>query len=183
MLHGNRRELDAIAKKVMSTTGMITSALRFVPLAGILSVLLIGVIWRVLLQRRRYGTSGIARFDLNEPAQLARTAGFILFFAGLGVQAFDAARNPAGIQAPTWLSPEGALVLSSAGAVMLIGGLVLLVSAQLQMGRPGGSVSTKARPPVSSITVSFVSAAILSIWRFLSSSPAMQPCCRHPYRF
>jgi hypothetical protein len=129
MLHGNRRELDAIAKKVMPTTEMITSALRFVPLAGILSVLLIGVIWRALLQRRRYGTSGIARFDLNEPAQLARAAGFILFFVGLGVQAFDAARNPAGIQAPTWLSREGALVLSSAGAVMLIGGLVLLVSA------------------------------------------------------
>ena len=118
----------------MSPTETVTSALRFVPLAGILSVLLIGVIWRALLQRRRYGTSGIARFDLSEPAQLARAGGFILFFAGLGVQAFDAARNPAGVHAVTWLPPRGALVLSGIGAIILVGGLVLLVAAQLQMG-------------------------------------------------
>jgi hypothetical protein len=90
----------------MSATETITSALRFVPLAGIMSVLLIGVIWRAILQRRRYGTSGIARFDLNEPAQLARAAGFILFFTGLGVQAFDAARDSAGVHAATWLPPR-----------------------------------------------------------------------------
>jgi protein-S-isoprenylcysteine O-methyltransferase Ste14 len=112
----------------------IKATLRFVPLAGIMSVLLIGVIWRALLQRRRYGTSGIAWFDLSEPSQLARAGGFILFFAGLGVQAFDAARNPPGVHAATWLPPQGALLLSSTGAIVLVGGLVLLVTAQLQMG-------------------------------------------------
>jgi protein-S-isoprenylcysteine O-methyltransferase Ste14 len=116
----------------MAAAETITSTLRVVPLAGIMSVLFIGVMWRALVQRRRYGTLGIVRFDLKEPAQAARATGFILFFVVLGVQAFDAARKPAVVHAPTWLRPEG--VLSIAGAIILLGGLVLLVVAQLQMG-------------------------------------------------
>jgi protein-S-isoprenylcysteine O-methyltransferase Ste14 len=112
----------------------MVSILRFVPLAGIVSVLLIGVIWRALVQRRRYGTLGIVRFDLKEPAQAARAAGFILFFGVLAVQAFLAARKPAGVRAATWLPPEGVVALSIAGAIVLVGGLALLVAAQLQMG-------------------------------------------------
>jgi protein-S-isoprenylcysteine O-methyltransferase Ste14 len=52
----------------------------------------------------------------------------------LAAQAFQAAMNPAGFHLPTWLQPEGALILSIAGAILLIGGLVLLVAAQLEMG-------------------------------------------------
>ncbi len=110
------------------------SLLRFVPLTGIASVLFIGVLWRALVQRRRYGTLGIGRFDLKEPAQAARAAGFILFFGVLAVQAFRAARNPAPVRAANWLPVEALLVLSIAGAIILAGGLVLLVAAQLQMG-------------------------------------------------
>jgi len=116
----------------MSAT--VTSILHFVPFAGIISVLLIGVIGRALVQRMRYGTLGIVRFDLKAPAQAARAAGFVLFFGVLAVQALDAARRPAGARAAAWLPPEGALALSIAGAIVLVGGLGLLVAAQLQMG-------------------------------------------------
>jgi len=101
----------------MAAAQTIASTLRFVPLAGIISVLLIGVIWRALVQRRRYGTLGIVRFDLKAPAQLARAAGFILFFGVLAVQAFRAARGPAVVHAADRLSPEGVLALSIAGAM------------------------------------------------------------------
>ena len=112
----------------------MVSILRFVPFAGIISVLLIGVFWRALMQLRRYGTLGIVRFDLKEPAQAARAAGFILFFAVLGVQALDAARKPTVIHVARWLPSKSALALSIAGAIILASGLVLLVAAQLQMG-------------------------------------------------
>ena len=125
----------------------MVSILRFVPLAGIVSLLLIGVIWRALVQRRRYGTSRIVRLDLRDPAQAARAAGFILFFGVLAVQAFDAARKPAGLRAATWLPSEGVLALSTAGAIILVGGLVLLVAAQLQMGASWRiGIDEKSRP-------------------------------------
>jgi protein-S-isoprenylcysteine O-methyltransferase Ste14 len=103
------------------------------PLAGIASILLIGVAWRALLQRRRYGTWGFVRSGLTEPAQVARAGGFFLVFGGLAGQALNAARRPDALHV-TWLPSQGALILSVVGAVVLIGGLALLVAAQLDMG-------------------------------------------------
>jgi protein-S-isoprenylcysteine O-methyltransferase Ste14 len=118
----------------MSVTETMISTLRFMPLAGILSILLIGVAWRALLQRTRYGTWGFVRSALSEPAQAARAAGFFVVFALLAAQAFQAAVNPAGFYVPTWLPSEGALILSIVGAIVLTDGFALLVVAQLQMG-------------------------------------------------
>jgi protein-S-isoprenylcysteine O-methyltransferase Ste14 len=110
------------------------STLRFMPLAGILSILLIGVAGRALLQRRRYGTWGFVRAGLSEPAQAARAAGFFVVFAVLAAQAFHAAMNPAGVHLAIWLPPQGALILLIVGAIVLMAGLALLVVAQVQMG-------------------------------------------------
>jgi protein-S-isoprenylcysteine O-methyltransferase Ste14 len=115
-------------------TETIISILRFMPLAGIVGLLLIGVMWRAWLQRRRYGAWGVIRFSVKERAQAARVGAIALPFAVLAGQAFDAAMRPADVHLQTWLSPQTALTLSIVGAIVLVGGLALLVVAQLQMG-------------------------------------------------
>jgi protein-S-isoprenylcysteine O-methyltransferase Ste14 len=105
--------------------------MRFMPLAGILSILIIGVAGRALLQRRHYGTWGFVRAGLIEPAQTARATGFFLVFGVLGAQAFHAAMRPARVYDETSLP---AVILSTIGVIILVGGLALLVVAQLQMG-------------------------------------------------
>ena len=112
----------------------IISILRFMPLAGIVALLLIGVMWRAWLQRRRYGAWGIIRFSVKERAQAARVGAIALPFAVLAGQAFDAAMRPVSVHLQTWPSPQIALILSIVGAIVLVGGLALLVAAQLQMG-------------------------------------------------
>ena len=112
----------------------IVSIVRLLPLAGILSILLIAVAGRALLQRRRYGTWGFVRASLIEPAQSARAAGFFLVFGVLGVQAVDVVMNPARMSYGSSLPPQVTATLSAIGAIVLIGGLALLVVAQLQMG-------------------------------------------------
>jgi protein-S-isoprenylcysteine O-methyltransferase Ste14 len=111
----------------------MTQLLRFLPLAGILSIFFIGVLGRALLQRARFGTWGIVRSGLNEPAQVARAGGFGLVFILLGIQGFRAVHLP-GLSGEASLSLQAALMLAIAGAVTLIGGLVLFVTAQWQMG-------------------------------------------------
>ena len=117
----------------MIVSESMTSILRVLPLAGMLSVLFVGVAWRALLQRRRHGTWGVVGSGLIEPAQAARAGIFILVFTLLTAQALGALKNPAGFSG-SWLRPEGFLVLSIGGAMLIVAGLVLLVVAQLQMG-------------------------------------------------
>jgi protein-S-isoprenylcysteine O-methyltransferase Ste14 len=109
------------------------SLLRLLPFAGILLLLVVGVLGRALLQRARFGTWGIVRSNLNEPAQLKRVAAFAVVFVLLGVQGFRAARLP-GLAGEAWLSPQAALVLAMLGAIILLGGFALFVTAQWQMG-------------------------------------------------
>jgi len=118
----------------MPVTESISPVLRFAPLVGIVSLFLIGVVWRSWLQRKRYGTWGIVHFDFGEPAQAALAGGLILAFVLLAGQAFGAAFRPATSYLQVRLSPQGALLLSTTGAMVLLGGLALLVVAQLQMG-------------------------------------------------
>ena len=111
----------------------MTQLLRLLPLAGILSIFFIGVLGRALLQRARFGTWGVVRSGLIEPAQVARAGGFGLVFVLLGVQGFRAVHSPA-LAGEARLSPLAALMLAAAGAIVLLGGLVLFVTAQWQMG-------------------------------------------------
>jgi protein-S-isoprenylcysteine O-methyltransferase Ste14 len=112
----------------------MTQLQRFLPFAGILTVFLIGVLGRALLQRTRFGTWGIVRSGLNEPAQAARAAGFAFVFILLGVQAARAAFHSMGGRLDAWLTPAVALIVSIIGTIVLAGGLVLLAAAQWQMG-------------------------------------------------
>jgi len=112
----------------------IAPVMRFAPLAGIVSLLLIGVVWRSWLQRRRYGTWGVVHFGLGEPTQAALAGGLILAFVLLAGQAFEAALHPATVHLQMRSSPQGVLILSTLGVMALVGGLALLVVAQLQMG-------------------------------------------------
>src|SRR5271154_2821781 len=111
----------------------MTQLLRFLPFAGILTVFLIGVLGRALLQRARFGTWGIVLSGLNEPAQVARAGGFGLVFILLGIQGFRAMHSPV-LSGEALLPLEAALMLATAGAITLSGGLVLFLTAQWQMG-------------------------------------------------
>ena len=112
----------------------MTTVLRFLPLAGILSVFFVGVIGRALLQRARYGNWGIVRAGLGEPAQAVRAAGLGLVFALLCVQGFARAAGSVAVGADSWLPPQATLTLGIAGAIILLGGFLLFVTAQWQMG-------------------------------------------------
>jgi protein-S-isoprenylcysteine O-methyltransferase Ste14 len=111
----------------------MSSALRYLPLASILFVFFVGVIWRSWLQRNRYGTWGLVRSSLGEPAQAARALIFVVVFALLAAQALRAVMNPAAVRLGRWLPPDRFFLLSIGGAVLLLGGLVLLIVSQLQM--------------------------------------------------
>jgi protein-S-isoprenylcysteine O-methyltransferase Ste14 len=119
--------------RFLKTCASMTSFLRVLPFAGILAVFFVGVLGRALLQRARYGTWGIVRSNLNELSQVRRVAGFAVVFILLGLQGFRAARSP-GFAGEAWLSPQGALLLAIAGAIILVGGFALFVTAQWQMG-------------------------------------------------
>src|SRR5579871_6984888 len=103
---------------------LLHAILRFLPLAGILSIFFIGVLARASLQRMRYGTWGIVRAGLKEPAQVARAAGFGLVFVLLGVQGFFRATRSVAVGTDTGLSPEAMLTLAIAGTLVMLGGLV-----------------------------------------------------------
>jgi protein-S-isoprenylcysteine O-methyltransferase Ste14 len=112
----------------------MTTVLRFLPLAGILSVFFIGVIVRASVQRARYGTWGIVRAGLGEPAQALRAAGFGIVFMLLGFQGFVGAARSVAVGTDTWLPPQATLMLAIVGTIVLFGGLLLFVTAQWQMG-------------------------------------------------
>ena len=104
------------------------------PLAGVLLLAAIVFVWRPWLQRRRHGTWGILLFRSGGLAQKARD-GFLLVAFGLLVgQALAAALRPEllPLAQADWRA-AGAL-RHGLGAMVLFGGLFLLVAAQLDLG-------------------------------------------------
>ncbi len=83
--------------------------MRWLPLAGVLAMLAIVFLWRPWLQRRKYGVHGI-----------------LLFRSGAAQQLRDALAQ-ADRRAP-------AALRHVLGALLMLAGLVLLVTAQLQLG-------------------------------------------------
>ena len=97
----------------------------WVPLAGIVLFLGVGIGWRSWLQARRYGSSGFLLFQSGRPSQHIRDAlGVVLAVALLG-QALRAALVPY----PT--PPAGSRAI---GITLLFGGVVFLVASQLNLG-------------------------------------------------
>jgi protein-S-isoprenylcysteine O-methyltransferase Ste14 len=123
--------------------------MRFLPLAAILAFIAIAFGWRAWLQSRRYGTSGILLFRSTRRGQMVRDSLTLVWFAVLIGQA-------AAAMWPEWLarrallaSPAGpaADILGAIGVVLLVAGLVLMVTAQLELGASWRiGIDSAARP-------------------------------------
>jgi protein-S-isoprenylcysteine O-methyltransferase Ste14 len=108
---------------------------RFVALAAVLSLMAIVFVWRPWLQRRRYGTHGIILFRSGAPAQFARDVGVALLFVLLVAQAVLAALAPESLPLAQADRRAPAMLRPLLGIVLVAGALVLLIAAQLQLGR------------------------------------------------
>ena len=92
----------------------------WVPLAGVLATLALAFLWRPWLQRRRYATHGILLF--------------VALFALLLGQALVAALAPESLPLAQADRRAHAALRLGVGALLMLAGIVLLVTAQLQLG-------------------------------------------------
>ena len=108
---------------------------RFLPLLGVILFVGVGFIFRAWLQYRRYGQLGIILFRSARPAQKLRDALFVVLLLLLTTQAVAAAIEPAALnRLLIFVAPEAGLALVG-GAGLLLGGTVLMVAAQLWLGK------------------------------------------------
>lgn len=107
---------------------------RYLPLAGVLLLAAIVFVWRPWLQRRRHGTWGVLLFRSGGLPQKARDSMLLVAFGLLVGQALAAALRPDLLplaQADVRATPALRHVV---GAMLLFGGVILLVIAQLDLG-------------------------------------------------
>jgi protein-S-isoprenylcysteine O-methyltransferase Ste14 len=103
---------------------------RFLPLVG--AVLFLAVVcWRPWRQSRRYGRSGVFLFRSGRWRQNVRDALGVVLLVGVVGQAIVAARWPDSLSPPDAMSGP---IWRVTGTVLLFGGMVLLVIAQLDLG-------------------------------------------------
>ncbi|TMH41086.1 MAG: isoprenylcysteine carboxylmethyltransferase family protein [Betaproteobacteria bacterium] len=107
---------------------------RFLPLAGVLATLVVAFGWRPWLQRRRYGAYGILLFRASGPAQHLRDAFAVALFALLLAQSLVAALAPESLLLAQADRRAPAGLRLGLGALLMLTGLVLLVTAQLELG-------------------------------------------------
>jgi len=106
----------------------------------------IGFGWRIWLQWRRFGHSGLALFRSGRWAQHAREASLFAAALLLGYQVLAAGLAPARV---SYLAPLAALGTGGflLGLLLAFGGLALMVRAQLEMGASWRiGVDESARP-------------------------------------
>src|SRR5215510_1333328 len=118
---------------------------RFLPLCGVVLLIVITLCVRPLLQLYRHGTLGIFLFRSGNAAQSLRDGLLVMFFGVLLGQAILATR-PASLD--LLVAEDGSLhrALQVAGAVVMLGGIAFLAVAQLDLGaswRIGIDASTK----------------------------------------
>src|SRR5712691_3097465 len=106
----------------------------WLPLIGIVVFLSVVCCWRPWLQCRRYGSSGVLFFRSAHWRQNLRDALGIVLAVCLVGQAIAAAGWPASLSPIGVLSQPEARIWQVTGAVVLFGGLVLLIIAQLHLG-------------------------------------------------
>ena len=97
----------------------------WVPLAGIVLFLGIGIGWRSWLQARRYGSSGFLLFQSGRRSQHIRDALGVVLAVALLAQALIAALTP---------YPPRSPIERAIGMTLLFGGVVFLIAAQLNLG-------------------------------------------------
>ena len=106
---------------------------RYLPLAGIVLIIVIGGIVRPLIQLRRHGTLGISLFRRGR-AQAVRDVLFALLLAGFIVHTIATARGSAWVHR---LVAEGSVpsdMLQVAGALLMVAGTALFAAAQIDLG-------------------------------------------------
>jgi protein-S-isoprenylcysteine O-methyltransferase Ste14 len=107
---------------------------HYLPLAGIVAIVIIGVGLRPWLQYRRHGTWGILLFQSGKPSQNWRDTGLVILVALLIAQASSVAANrrPRGV--PIAVPEAMHNLLQVPGAVLMLGGIAFFAAAQLNMG-------------------------------------------------
>jgi protein-S-isoprenylcysteine O-methyltransferase Ste14 len=101
------------------------------PLLGFVLFVGVGVFWRVWLQRRRFGHSGIVMFRSGRTSQTVREASALVLFVVLGGQAVAVALDPHALDGGRALgTPIGAWP----GALVVLVGTALMAAAQLDLG-------------------------------------------------
>jgi protein-S-isoprenylcysteine O-methyltransferase Ste14 len=107
---------------------------RFLPLIGLFLVFAIAGCWRPWLQRRRYGTSGIALFKSKTPGQNLRDAMLVVLAVPLAGQAVVAAGSPERLSLLGAADRSAGGLWQFAGAGLMFAGIALLAAAQLDLG-------------------------------------------------
>ena len=106
----------------------------WLPLIGVVVFLGIVCCWRPWLQARRYGSSGILFFRSGHWWQNLRDALGVVFAVCLVGQAVAAAGWPKSLSPIRVIYPPEARIWQVTGAVLLFGGLIVLIIAQLHLG-------------------------------------------------
>jgi protein-S-isoprenylcysteine O-methyltransferase Ste14 len=108
---------------------------RFLPLAGMVALFGIGFVWRAWLQYRRYGQSGIILFRTTVMRERLRDWALISVMALPTAQAIAFAMAPETLKTWTIFAPPAHGLLMMAGAMLLAFGTILMVAAQLRLGK------------------------------------------------
>lgn len=104
------------------------------PLIGIVTLLVIVGWWRPWLQRRQYGKSGVLFLRFGDWRQRARDALGVVLVACLIIQAIAALAWPDALTPVASLDHLDTTMSRLAATLVLFGGLILLVVAQLDLG-------------------------------------------------
>jgi protein-S-isoprenylcysteine O-methyltransferase Ste14 len=104
------------------------------PLIGVVALLGIVGWWRPWLQRRRYGSSGVLFLRSGDWRQRARDALGVVLVACLTVQAIAALAWPDALSPVAALAHLDTTLWRLTATLVLVGGLILLVVAQLDLG-------------------------------------------------
>ncbi len=108
---------------------------RFLPLIGIVLFLGVGFVWRAWLQYRRHGTFGVILFHSPRWGQRLRDALFVALLVAGTAETVIGAVSPGALAG--WHAVPPPLyngVVFAAGALLLLGGTVFMVLAQLNLG-------------------------------------------------
>ena len=120
---------------------------RSLPLVWAITFVGVGFFWRAWYQYRHYGHSGLFVFRSGIWTQHARDALLMLMSVVAGAQAVAYAVAPTSLTSVAIVSPPSGGAWLTLGALLLFGGIALMVIAQLQMGsswRVG--IDEQARP-------------------------------------
>lgn len=107
---------------------------RYLPLAGVVSMIIIAGLVRPFLQFMRHGSFGVFLFRWGGPAQKLRDALLLLLLTGYIAHGLSGARRPRWVR--LLVAEDGAIyeALQVIGAVLIIGGVILFAAAQLNLG-------------------------------------------------